>query len=110
VNISKETLTKLARFDTPTICNVIELFDIRPRNRGYMDGRIKSNFPVISDGGVAIALNLPLRTAPRARNYFALRTNQPQPARKLYGFPQSKTDGYRDKNTIAGHPPAGPVR
>ncbi len=41
----QETLDKLAEFDTPTICNVIELFDIRPRNRGYMDERIKSNFP-----------------------------------------------------------------
>lgn len=40
-----DLLTKLARFDTPTICNVIELFDVRPRNRGYMDGRVKSNFP-----------------------------------------------------------------
>ncbi len=39
------TLEKLARFDTPTICNVIELFDYAPRNRGYMDGRIKANFP-----------------------------------------------------------------
>lgn len=38
-------LAQLARFDTPTICNVIELFDIRPRNVGFMDGRIKSNFP-----------------------------------------------------------------
>ena len=38
-------LAKLAKFDTPTICNVIELFDIRPRNRGYMDARIKSNYP-----------------------------------------------------------------
>ena len=38
------TLEKLARFDTPTICNVIELFDFCPRNRGYMDGRIKANF------------------------------------------------------------------
>ncbi|HEV3339316.1 MAG TPA: RraA family protein [Pirellulales bacterium] len=38
------TLEKLARFDTPTICNVIELFDFCPRNRGYMDGRIRSNF------------------------------------------------------------------
>lgn len=37
-------LEKLARFDTPTICNVIELFDFCPRNRGYMDGRIKANF------------------------------------------------------------------
>src|SRR5947208_1675561 len=45
MTISSETLGKLARFDTPTICNVIELFDIRPRNRGYMDHRIKSNFP-----------------------------------------------------------------
>lgn len=37
-------LEELARFDTPTICNVIELFDFCPRNRGYMDGRIKANF------------------------------------------------------------------
>jgi len=40
-----ETLGKLAKFDTPTICNVIELFEVRPRNAGYMDGRIQSNFP-----------------------------------------------------------------
>lgn len=45
MTISRETLHKLARFDTPTICNVIELFDIRPRNRGYMDYRVKCNFP-----------------------------------------------------------------
>ncbi|MEX0714624.1 MAG: RraA family protein [Pirellulales bacterium] len=43
--ISPATLEKLARFDTPTICNVIELFDVRPRNRGYMDGRVRANFP-----------------------------------------------------------------
>ena len=43
--ITAETLARLANFDTPTICNVIELFDVRPRNRGYMDGRIKANFP-----------------------------------------------------------------
>ena len=45
VSLTKETLAKLAKFDTPTICNVIELFDMRPRNRGYMDSRVKSNFP-----------------------------------------------------------------
>ncbi len=27
--ITSETLAKLAKFDTPTICNVIELFDVR---------------------------------------------------------------------------------
>lgn len=43
--ITPATLQKLGTFDTPTICNIIELFDVRPRNRGYMDGRIKCNFP-----------------------------------------------------------------
>lgn len=45
MTISPEALKKLAKYDTPTICNIIELFDVRPRNRGYMDGRVKCNFP-----------------------------------------------------------------
>jgi regulator of RNase E activity RraA len=44
-SLKPDTLARLARWDTPTICNVIELFEIRPRNRGYMDGRIRCNFP-----------------------------------------------------------------
>jgi regulator of RNase E activity RraA len=43
--ISLETLARLRGFDTPTICNVIELFDIRPRNTGFMDSRIRACFP-----------------------------------------------------------------
>ncbi len=43
--ITAETLAQLAKYDTPTICNVIELFDVVPRNRGYMDARIRCNFP-----------------------------------------------------------------
>ena len=38
-------LQALAKFDTPTICNTIELFEVRPRNAGYMDGRIRACFP-----------------------------------------------------------------
>jgi regulator of RNase E activity RraA len=45
MTISQRTLDKLAEFDTPTICNVIELFDVRPRNEGYMDHRVQSCFP-----------------------------------------------------------------
>lgn len=45
MSVTPDTLAKLAQFDTPTICNVIELFDVRPRNRGYMDARIRANFP-----------------------------------------------------------------
>jgi regulator of RNase E activity RraA len=40
-----EDLKLLAQFDTPTICNVIELFEVRPRESGYMDGRIRACFP-----------------------------------------------------------------
>lgn len=38
-------LKLLAQFDTPTISNTIELFEVRPRNEGYMDGRIRACFP-----------------------------------------------------------------
>ena len=38
-------LEQLRSFDTPTICNVIELFDVLPRNEGFMDGRIRAAFP-----------------------------------------------------------------
>lgn len=44
MTLTPAVLAKLGQFDTPTICNVIELFDVRPRNAGYMDGRIKCNF------------------------------------------------------------------
>jgi regulator of RNase E activity RraA len=46
--ISRQTLTQLARFDTPTICNVIELFAVRPRTAGFMDGRIRAAFPELA--------------------------------------------------------------
>src|SRR5436190_8576359 len=45
MKISAKILADLAKFDTPTISNVIELFDVVPRNRGYMDGRIMAAFP-----------------------------------------------------------------
>lgn len=38
-------LKALAQFDTPTICNTVELFEVRPRSAGYMDGRIRACFP-----------------------------------------------------------------
>ena len=43
--ITQQILQKLQKFDTPTICNLIELFDVRPRNMGYMDARIMAAFP-----------------------------------------------------------------
>jgi len=43
--LSAADLEVLARYDTPTISNVIELFEVRPRTAGYMDGRIRACFP-----------------------------------------------------------------
>jgi regulator of RNase E activity RraA len=43
--IDSSVLDKLRTFDTPTICNVIELFEVRPRSTGYMDARIRACFP-----------------------------------------------------------------
>lgn len=43
--LSTEVLDRLRRFDTPTVCNVVELFDIRSRIAGYMDQRIQACYP-----------------------------------------------------------------
>ena len=45
MKIDQRMLDKLAQFDSPTISNVIELFEVVPRNTGYMNSDIKCNFP-----------------------------------------------------------------
>jgi len=43
--IDPRHLALLRRYDTPTVCNVIELLDVRPRNQGFMDRSIRACFP-----------------------------------------------------------------
>ncbi len=43
--LSADDLNLLRQYDTPTICNVIEMFEVQPRTAGYMDGRIRACFP-----------------------------------------------------------------
>ncbi len=43
--VSAEVLKELALFDTPTIANAVELWNLRPRNLGYMNSRIVSCYP-----------------------------------------------------------------
>lgn len=40
-----ELLDELRRWNTPTIANALELFDMRPRNAGFMNTDIKCIFP-----------------------------------------------------------------
>src|ERR1700685_608837 len=43
--VADADLRLLRQFDTPTICNVVELYDLRPRTAGYMDRRIQACYP-----------------------------------------------------------------
>ena len=43
--VDATVLERLRGFDTATICNVIELFGVRPQTEGYMDHRIQASFP-----------------------------------------------------------------
>src|SRR5688500_5167397 len=45
--LSAETLAALRQYDTPTVCNAIELFDVRPRDQGFMNDSIRPCFPQV---------------------------------------------------------------
>src|SRR5262249_12189404 len=65
-------LELLRRFDTPTICNVIELFDHRPRTAGYMNGGITACFPKMPPMvGYASMATFRSAFAPRAGNVYS---------------------------------------
>jgi 4-hydroxy-4-methyl-2-oxoglutarate aldolase len=65
-------LELLRKFDTPTICNVVELFDRCPRTAFYMDSRIQACFPKMPPM-VGFASTATFRSAapPRAGNVYA---------------------------------------
>jgi 4-hydroxy-4-methyl-2-oxoglutarate aldolase len=84
--ISLETLGKLRKIDTPTVCNLIELFDIRPRNTGYMDGRIIAAFPEMPPA-VGFAATATHRSAapPRKGDAYSSTANQVERFAELDG-------------------------
>lgn len=66
------TLASLARFDTPTICNVMELFDAIPRTSGYLDGRIRACFPQLPPMvGYAVTATFRAGAKPKAGDVYA---------------------------------------
>jgi 4-hydroxy-4-methyl-2-oxoglutarate aldolase len=60
--INLEVLDKLRQYDSPTISNVIELFDVRSRMAGFMDNRIQACFPELPPM-VGFASTVTCRTA-----------------------------------------------
>src|SRR3954447_19301217 len=65
-------LELLRKFDTPTICNVVELFDVRPRTAGYTNARIQACYPKLPPM-VGYAATATFRSAfpPRSGNVYA---------------------------------------
>jgi 4-hydroxy-4-methyl-2-oxoglutarate aldolase len=70
--ISAQTLELLRQYDTPTICNVVELFDRYPRTAGYMDDRIQACYPKLPPM-VGFATTATFRSAapPRSGDVYA---------------------------------------
>ncbi len=44
-SLTPEELDALRRITTPTVCNAIETFAVRPQSEGFMDGAIVCRFP-----------------------------------------------------------------
>lgn len=69
---SPAVLDALRKFDTPTICNVIELFDAIPRTSGYLDGRIQACYPQLPPMvGYAVTATFRAGAPPRGGDVYA---------------------------------------
>jgi 4-hydroxy-4-methyl-2-oxoglutarate aldolase len=69
--ISAADLELLRKYDTPTICNVVELFDLRPRTAGYMDARIQACYPKLPPMvGYAATATFRSASPPRSGNVY----------------------------------------
>jgi regulator of RNase E activity RraA len=70
--VTAATLELLRKYDTPTVCNVVELFDLHPRTAGFMDGRIVACYPKLPPM-VGFASTATFRSAapPRRGNAYA---------------------------------------
>lgn len=86
--LSAEEIELLRAVDTPTVCNVIELFDVRPRNTGYMDGRIQSCFPEMGPVvGYAATATFRSDAPPRGGDVYSSLDRQVEAFAELPGAP-----------------------
>lgn len=86
--LSASQLEELAQFDTPTVCNVIELWDIRPRHTGYMNDSIKACFPKMPPMvGYALTSTFRSMAPPRGGDVYGSMTKQVEAFAELPGPP-----------------------
>lgn len=86
--IPPATLDGLQKYDTPTICNVIELFAVRPRSSGYMNKSIQACFPKLPPMvGYAITTEFRALSPPRAGDVYGGMDAQLESIESLDGPP-----------------------
>src|SRR5579872_4883134 len=84
--LSTESLAALGRYDTPTVCNAIELFEIRPRNAGFMNSGIKACFPHMPPMvGYAVTSTFRSMSPPRTGDVYASMNQQVESYAQLPG-------------------------
>lgn len=67
-----DVLADLRRYDTPTICNVLELFDFMPRTSSYLDERIRACFPQLPPMvGYAVTATFRAGAKPKSGDVYA---------------------------------------
>jgi regulator of RNase E activity RraA len=83
-----DVLEKLRAYDTPTICNLIEIFDVRARTAGYMGARIKACFPEMPPVvGFAATATFRASAPPRSGDSYATTATQVERFGELSGPP-----------------------
>ncbi|MCA9117608.1 MAG: RraA family protein [Planctomycetaceae bacterium] len=86
--LSNEVFAALAEYDTPTVCNVIELWNLRPRNTGYMDHTIQCCFPQFKPMvGYALTSTFRSQAPARGGNVYAGMSEQVEAYETLPGPP-----------------------
>jgi len=86
--LTENVLDALAECDTPTVCNVIELFNFRPRNTGYMDQSIQACYPKLPPMvGYALTSSFRSNSPPRGGDVYASLDKQVDEFAKLPGAP-----------------------
>ena len=84
--LTADQLAALAKYDTPTVCNVIELWNIRPRNEGYMNHHIKACFPKMPPMvGYACTTTFRSMAPPKGGDVYADMVKQTEAFEKLPG-------------------------
>lgn len=87
-------LDQLRQFDTPTVCNVLELFECQSRIEGYMDARIKACYPVLPPMvGFASTATFRAAAPPRGGDTYAGLSTQVE---KIAAIPGPKVVVFQD--------------